>query len=100
MKEAEGITFDPYPSAPGVKNWKTSIKKKVSAASARPELAYQWFFEVGAANSWEPFEESGNFETLDAKIASALFRLCSGERKRIIRSAEPMGIKRTWSPHW
>ena len=52
----------------------------MSAASSRPDAAFKWVCEVEQnGTTFEPLKDSWGFETLDVKLAAAIFKVARGE---------------------
>ena len=63
--------------------WKLSLRDEVASASGIPELGFKWIFAVEKANqTFEKLADSKAFPSLDAKLASALSRITTGELAR------------------
>jgi len=86
-KEADSIKFEAFPSAVQFRYWKLNFMKKVAASSGRPQEAFAWISKV-QNSSFDELEDCEGFLTLDAKIASALFDILTGEFKRRVQNLE------------
>ena len=64
------------------------MRKEEAGASGRPHKAFTWIWEVDKATSIEDLVDSGDFETLDAKLAAALGKILHGELGRQINVLE------------
>ena len=64
------------------------MKWVIANASMYPTRAFDWYKEIDRAISIEDLEDSGEFETLDMKIADAFARAISGEFARQISILE------------
>ena len=71
-KEAESITFKPFPEAKKFRDWWMHFIQKVVSASGRPTEANQWITEVEDANDETDLPITPKWQTLDVKIASGL----------------------------
>ena len=76
-KEAEEIsTLKPLPITPLFRDWKQETFEAVCSASGRPKLCLPWIRAVEKeGTTFESLADSGDFETLDAKLATALTKL-------------------------
>ena len=72
FKEGDHCKFEPIPAVPQFRNWKSHFKKVVAGVSGRPERAFQWITEIETAKCLDDLQRSGDFETLDAKVAAGL----------------------------
>ena len=86
--EAPHVTFQHWPNAPAFRNWKKQFERTVSSASARPQAAFHWILEIDEASTMEELENSGDFETLSAKIATGLSAIFTGAFQRQITLLE------------
>ena len=73
-REAETITFRPFPSAQSFEDWKDSARVAVSTASAFGQLAFEWIVQV-ENKTFDQLEEAGSFTQLDCKILESLDRI-------------------------
>jgi hypothetical protein len=91
-KEADTVKIPQLPTAAQFKSWKNAVRSAVSSASRYPEQAFKWIMEVEESESayTKLAECSKKFETLDAKLSSALTLVCKGElgRKITLRTEE------------
>ena len=90
-KEADVIKLVALPERAGqFRSWRLSTRRKVIAASADPNGAYQWIKEVeDPKTSFDSFRDSGKFSTLDSKLGSAISDMSKGELgRRIILATE------------
>ena len=78
-KEAEKIVFQSFPTGPKFRAWWLAFRKKVASSSGQPLKAFEWINQVDSATSIEELEDDHEFETLSAKITSALTDICHGE---------------------
>ena len=88
FKEGDHCKFEPIPTVPQFRNWKSHFKKVVAGVSGRPERAFQWITEVETAKCLEDLQRSGDFETLDAKVAAGLGKILHGELGRYVTVLE------------
>ena len=86
--EANQVKVEPLPSVAKFRTWKTHLRKEVAGASGRPQKAFAWICEVDKAESIEDLVDSGDFETLDAKLAADLGKILHGELGRQINVLE------------
>ena len=87
-KEADVIKFQSFPTAPKFRTWRRNFYRKVASSSGYPKVAFHWINEVVDAKTMADLEESGQFETLDAKIANGLGEIISGEFQRKVHVLE------------
>jgi len=72
-----------FPQLENDRNWRIRVRDTVIAASAKPDLAFQWAEEVFKTDqSIEALKDSGKFVTLDAKLMSSLTNICEGDFAR------------------
>ena len=81
-KEADKISFEAITDAPRHRMWKLKSRKSVAGASIHPQKAFMWWGEIERAQTFEELEDSGEFETLDAKAADSLSKLVHGDLAR------------------
>ena len=89
VKEADTMKLGPLPEAPRLTLWKQSVRDKVVSASGRGEAAFAWILE--AENFEIPddsLEARGPFESMDAKLSSALNDILRGRIATIIMDAK------------
>ena len=89
MKEAEEIKLPKLPEPAAFRDWKVTVMEVVSTASGRPDPAFQWINEVDRSGvSVRGLADSGEFPTLDQKLASAILVVISinGSLSREIRN--------------
>ena len=71
--EADECPFRRLPETPYFREWKQDAIDKVCKASGRPDEAFTWIREVEQSRkTFDQLADSGDFVTLDAKIASGL----------------------------
>ena len=89
-KEAETIRVKPLPIAPYFREWKQETYEEVCAASGRPTEAMKLIRTVEKAGiQFEDVADSGDFDTLDAKLATALTKvLKNNDLKRQVNKAK------------
>ena len=79
-KESDRILVPKFPQPENYRNWRIRVRDAVIAASAKPDLAFQWVEEVFKTDqSVEALKDSGKFVTLDAKLMSSLTNICEGD---------------------
>ena len=88
MKESDKVELDAIPTVPKFRSWKAHLRKAVAGASGRPNDAFIWICEIDEAATMEELGNSGDFETLDAKLADAFGRILHGELGRQIQIME------------
>ena len=84
-KEAESVKIAALPNAPQFRGWKLALRAEVAAASGAPEAGFIWIKRVEAKETTlEDLGDSQEFASLDAKLASALAKLTTGDLARTI----------------
>ena len=82
-KESDRILVPKFPQPENYRNWRIRVRDAIIAASAKPDLAFQWVEEVFRTDqSVEALKDSGKFVTLDAKLMSSLTNICEGDFAR------------------
>ena len=82
-KESDRILVPKFPQPENYRNWRIRVRDAVIAASAKPDLAFEWVEEVLKTDqSVEALKDSGKFVTLDAKLMSSLTNICEGDFAR------------------
>lgn len=77
-KEADKITLGAMPNNAKFKAWRAALRQEVAACSSDPDKALIWIMKVESLTaSSDNLLKSGLFRTLDAKLASALTKICS-----------------------
>jgi hypothetical protein len=87
-KEADSIKIEYLPSVPKFKFWRLQFKRTVASASSNPDKIFVWISQVESAKSWKELNNSGEFASLDAKLATALGNILTGELARQINVVE------------
>jgi hypothetical protein len=87
-KESDSVVFPKLPDKRGMRNYKTQCVRIVIAASGRPKEAATWFRYTETAETIEDLADDGKFETLSAKIASALQFTIHASFKRDIQAID------------
>ena len=95
MKESDKVELDSIPTVPKFRSWKTHLRKAVAGASGRPNDAFIWICKIDDAATMEELGNSGDYETLDAKLADAFGRILHGELGRQIQIMEDKVAKTT-----
>ena len=82
-KESDRILVPKFPQPENYRNWRIRVRDAIIAASAKPDLAFQWVEEVFRTDqSVDALKDSGKFATLDAKLMSSLTNICEGDFAR------------------
>ena len=82
-KESDRILVPKFPQPENYRNWRIRVRDAIIAASAKPDLAFQWVEEVFRTDqSVDALKGSGKFVTLDAKLMSSLTNICEGDFAR------------------
>ena len=76
LKEADTITLNSVPNAPGVKAWWNNLCTIISASSSYPDRAFTWVRKVKRDSDYKVLYDSGGFDSLDIKFAVALKKIC------------------------
>ena len=92
-RESETLRFKEMPTPETYREWKTSVREDVRAASDRPDEAWPWIMEVWSDREdkkklLEELGEPGKFVTLDTKILAALTRSAKGDLAQRILTAK------------
>ena len=67
------------PKAPQFRSRKLALRDIVAGASGVPDAAFEWILEIEKkGKTLNDLADSGNFATLDAKLAAALSRTLPG----------------------
>ncbi len=93
-KEAETITLNPVPNAPGFKAWWNNFCQIVSASSSHPEEAFVWARSVDRDSDFVALNDSEGFHSLDIKLAIALKKIFPGILKNRVQLIEEKWIDR------
>ena len=85
-KEADKITLPAISNAAAFRNWRVHMRSCVVAASGKGEKAFRWIQEVESTKiTLDKLKHTGhNFQSLDAKLLSAITDKCHGELGRVI----------------
>ena len=79
-KEADKVLIPRFPDAVRYKMWRQAVGEELIAASGRPDEAFLWVLESESCDAtYDNMAVSGNFLTLDMKLAAALSALATGE---------------------
>ena len=90
-KEADKVTVGTFPDALPHQMWREAVSEDVIAASGRPDEAQRWMMaSEGRDTTYADMADSGEFLTLDMKLAAALSAQALGEigRQPSLRKAE------------
>ena len=80
FKEADKVSVGKFPDAVRYKMLREAVCQEVGAASGRPGGSFQWMLASEADVATYAFmADSGDFLTLDMKLAAALSAQSSGE---------------------
>jgi len=89
IQEEASIAVGTFPAINTIREWQLALRKAVAAASGRPQAAMQWIKAVWQIDvTLEALEDPGAFETLDAKLASALLAILPIELQRKVEVME------------
>ncbi len=72
IKEADAITLNSVPNAPGFKAWWHNLCTIMSASSSYPDKAFTWVPKVKRDSDYKMFNDSEGFDSLDIKFVVAL----------------------------
>ena len=87
-READTIRVPALPHTTGLRAWRSSVRAEVTAASGRGHVAFKWVREVERDSAtFSGLSDSAGLESLDAKLASALTKVLSGELGRKVSQA-------------
>ena len=84
-KKASTIKFDPVPHAKGNRQWNLAFKKEVASSSTEPNKAFEWIHAIESLTEQQVVDQDQNsksFITHNAKIASGLTDIFTGEFRR------------------
>ena len=84
-----------FPRPHKFRQWRMHYRKEVSGSSSNPPRALEWIIEQENAVSVDELEEDDGFETLNAKLSTALTRCFTGEFARKMQIVEEEYLKRT-----
>ena len=92
-RESETLRFKEVQAPETYREWKTSVREDVRAASDRPGEAWPWIMEVWSDREdkkklLEELGEPGNFVTWDTQILAALTRSAKGDLAQRILTAK------------
>ena len=92
-RESETLKLKEMPTPETYREWKTSVREDVRAASDRPDEACPWIMEVWSDREdkkrlSEELGEPGNFVTLDTNLLAALTRSEKGVLAQRILTAK------------
>ena len=90
-RDTSKLQFEKFPAPCTFRRWKTNFKTEVCSGSGHPEEAMLWIEEVEMAKSIDGLRISQsisgrvfpNFETLDARIVSALTKIIQNSSFKI-----------------
>ena len=92
VKEADRITLPNWPAPTAFRKWRMTLVDETIYASALPTSAFKWLMELQTPTArYEQFASFNSpdgmrFETLDAKLASALMRIANNEFGKMIET--------------
>ena len=80
IKEADQVKITKFPRIDQLRAYKNHVRQEVVAASGRGDDAFTWIQAVEKDEAtFENLGKSGKgYETLDAKLASAMVKTCDG----------------------
>ena len=85
VKEADTIKVPAFPTPESYRNWRIKTREAVVAASTKPDEAFRWVNEAWKeGQSLEALRKVEPFNTLDAKLMSALTNVITGHFARIV----------------
>ena len=85
FKEADTIKVPAFPTPESYRNWRIKTREAVVAASTKPDEAFRWVNEAWKeGQSLEALRKVEPFNTLDAKLMSALTNVITGHFARIV----------------
>ena len=94
IKEADAITLNSVPNAPGFKVWWNNLCTIISASSSYPDRAFTWVRKVQRDSDYKVFNDSEGFDSLDIKFAVALKKICPKVLTRRITVMEEKWVDR------
>ena len=88
-KEVDAVKLPAYPTPQQYHAWKSAIRNEVKASSSRSEEAFRCVLKKADSKKVpvEDIRDSKGLDSLDAKLASALAKLATGDLVRRISLA-------------
>ena len=93
VKEAQSLVFEAWPNYNRVVMWKSQFYREVVAKSGQdPQLTMKWIRDIEVLNFEELAISSAgyglNYDSLDIKIATGLWKIVRGEFEKSLQIAE------------
>ena len=88
--EANAITIDAIPNAKTYRNWRYAFQEAVASASGTPTSAFERICQTYEAETHEELRD-GAFQSLDAKTATGLNKILSGDFQRKVNLVKGIG---------
>ena len=80
FREADKVNIPNLPDAVRYRNWKVAVREELMGASGRLVEAFAWIRQLDdPAFTYDVLQDSGEFLTLDMKLAAALTAKAFGE---------------------
>ena len=77
------------PKAPQFRAWKLAVRDEIAGASGDPNASFKWIYQVEKPNvKIDDLADSGEFASLDAKLAAGIARAAQGDLGRSISTAK------------
>jgi hypothetical protein len=88
-KESDSFKIPPLTKAPQFRSWKLAVRDEIAGASGDPDASFKWIFQVELPHvTIGELADSGEFASLDAKLAAGIARVAQGDLGRAISTAE------------
>ena len=88
-KEADKVNIPPLPKAPQFRSWKLAVRDEIAGASGDPDSGFTWIYQVESPGiKIDDLANSGDFASLDAKLAAGIARVAQGDLGRAISTAK------------
>jgi hypothetical protein len=82
------MKLHPLPTPQQYRSWRNNTRSEIAAASNKPEACFRWVLEAEAPTAtYDLLADSGEFGTLDIKLAAALTKVATGEIGRKVTLA-------------
>jgi hypothetical protein len=79
------VNIPPLPKAPQFRSWKLAVRDEIASASGDPDAGFAWIYQVESPDvKIEDLDNSGEFASLDAKLAAGIAKVAQGDLGRAI----------------
>ena len=87
VKEAETVRFLPLPRITGLDEWCQTLRENFGTASGRPAQACKYLcIAEDPTMTYDDLSDSGDFESIDCKLAAALKNILTNDLRQIIKN--------------